>query len=91
MKQPKGLSLDELTPTGRDTAAERESNEAGATGKVDGRTLRRTGRTVQTMWRTSPAYQQDVLAIAEAMDWTIGETLERAVDELKKKLKWKAQ
>lgn len=90
MESPKALSLDELEPTGRDTAAERQKKEAGATAKVDGRTLRRTGRSRQVMMRTTPAYEQEIKAIADAHNWTIGQTLERAVDELKRKLKWKA-
>jgi hypothetical protein len=87
MAKRKALKLDDLEHSERDTVAERSIKERDGTAKIDGRSLRKTGRSKQVMWRTTPAYQQDVMNIAAAHGWTVGQTLERAVDALKRELK----
>ena len=54
--------------------------------RKDGRSLRRTGRTVQFATRISPQLDQDIRDIAESRQWLITEVLEKAVATLKKNL-----
>lgn len=47
--------------------------------KVDGRTLRRTGRTQQVNIRLKQQTKDSIQRIATAQDWLIGEVIEHAV------------
>jgi hypothetical protein len=87
MAKTQPISIDDLDAPTRDTHAAREIKENDGTAKIDGRSLRKTGRSKQVMWRTTPAYQQEVMKLAEAHGWTVGQTLERAVDALKREMK----
>ena len=54
--------------------------------KVDGRTLRRTGRTEQLNVRVAADTKAEIQAIANAQEWLIGEVIEKAVAALKSKM-----
>lgn len=47
---------------------------------------RRTGRTVTVTLKTTPEHSNRFYAIAEAQDWLVGETFERALQALEEKL-----
>ena len=57
--------------------------------KVDGRTLRRTGRTEQFNFRVKGGTKQEIESIARENGWLIAETLERAIEALCEKLQAK--
>lgn len=52
---------------------------AGPSGRVDGRTLRKTGRTVQFATKVSPAYDQQVRDIAMERGMLLVEVLEASL------------
>lgn len=63
-------------------AAGFQSREAGQ-GRSQQR-RRRTGRNAQLNLKTTPAAIEDFCAIADAMNWGLGETLEKAIPLLRR-------
>lgn len=47
---------------------------------------RRTGRTVTVTLKTTPEHSNRFYALAEAKDWLVGETFEKALQALEEKL-----
>lgn len=86
-KDDQPMSLDTLQPAGRGTAKSRGVKEKNRTGKVDGRTLRRTGRSEQIIVRTTPEYRKLLESIATAEGIGFNETVERALLALERELK----
>lgn len=83
----KAIDMGNLERSERDTAEDREIKERAGMGKVDGRTLRKTGRSEQMMLRTTPAVRKDVERLAAANGWSFSETMERAIEALKREMK----
>ena len=54
--------------------------------KLDGRSLRRTGRTVQQNVRLRLETTAEIKNIAEAQGWLVGEVIEQAIEALKVQL-----
>ena len=54
--------------------------------KLDGRSLRRTGRTVQQNVRLRLETTAEIKTIAEAQGWLVGEVIEQAIEALKAQL-----
>ena len=73
------------TPRTKSVDAQIQAEQAGAK-KVDGRTLRKTGRTEQLNVRVAAETKAEIQALAGANDWLIGEVIERAVIALKAQL-----
>lgn len=73
-------------PEDRTASAERREAHRGAAaelpqdGRIDGRTLRRSGRTVQFATRVSPGFDERVRRIALRDGLLLVEVLERALD-----------
>lgn len=74
------------TPTRTKTLAEFLREEKRRPEKIDGRSLRKTGRTEQFNVRLKAGTKQDIQALADAQDWLIGEVIEHAIAALKEKL-----
>lgn len=55
--------------------------------RVDGRSLRKTGRTEQFNVRVKAETKQEIQRLSDANDWLIGEVIEQAVSALSEKLK----
>ena len=55
--------------------------------KIDGRTLRKTGRTDQLNVRVAAETKAEIQALANAHDWLIGEVIEKAVAALKREMR----
>jgi hypothetical protein len=68
------------TPARRDKTAVREHNEALAFKKIDGRTLRRKGRTELISYRISPKTRETMQRIAEAEGIMLVEVIEKGVE-----------
>lgn len=73
-------------PTRTMTVAEHLRDEKQQPKKVDGRKLRRTGRTEQFNVKLKDATKQEIQRLADANDWLIGEVIEHAVVALNEKL-----
>jgi hypothetical protein len=54
--------------------------------KIDGRTLRKTGRTEQLNVRVRSGTKEDLQKLAQQNNWLIAETLEQAIAALREKL-----
>jgi hypothetical protein len=54
--------------------------------KIDGRSLRKTGRTEQFNVRVKAETRRTIQSLADANDWLIAEVIERAVAALEEKL-----
>lgn len=54
--------------------------------KVDGRSLRKTGRTEQFNVRLRSETKQDIQALADSNGWLIAEVIEKALEALREKL-----
>jgi hypothetical protein len=61
------------------------SSRPAASSRIDGRTLRRSGRTVQFATRVSPEFDERIREIARRERLLIVEVLERALDALEKR------
>ena len=77
----------DLAPAPELSAPEVKEEEAPAlhfgtsrSGRIDGRTLRRSGRTVQFATRVSPAFDERVRGIAVREGLLLVEVLEKALD-----------
>ena len=81
------ITMGDLKRPPRGTAQTREIKEKDGTGKIDGRTLRKTGRSTQIIFRTSPAYRTKLEKLATAQGFSFAETLERALDAYERELK----
>ena len=68
------------------TVGEHLRDEKRQPQKVDGRSLRKTGRTEQFNVRLRAGTKQEVQRLAEAHGWLIGEVIEHAVVALIEKL-----
>ncbi len=75
--QPATRQLDE--PSGRQEPAQ-DTASATVAGRIDGRTMRRSGRTVQFATRVSPAFDERIRRIAMREGMLLVEVLERALD-----------
>lgn len=72
-------------PEGRTPAVgATEVEPTGRTGRVDGRTLRRTNRTVTFATKVTQAFDDRVRAIAQRDGILLVEVLERALDALER-------
>jgi hypothetical protein len=67
-------------PARRDKTAVREHNEALAFQKIDGRTLRRKGRTELISYRIHPKTRETMQRIAEAEGIMLVEVIEKGVE-----------
>jgi hypothetical protein len=79
--------LGSLTSRGRDKAPSREQTESTRTGTVDGRSRRRTGRSAQMIFRTTPDYRARVEAIADTYGWNFNEALEHCIEAMEEKMR----
>lgn len=70
--------------TAPETAPVSEIDKHEVESKVDGRTLRATGRTEPFATRVSPGVRKRYKTIAARDDMTMGELLERALDAYEK-------
>jgi|GEM_PF-5718814 len=66
----------------RPSVEDRAELEDAARARVDGRTLRRKGRTEQLLIRTTPARRQQVERLARELGLTFAEVVERGLDLL---------
>lgn len=66
---------------------ERGKAEAETRAKVDGRKLRRKGRTEPIFMRTFPWRRQQLERLAQVLNKDFGETMEEALDALEAKVK----
>ncbi len=71
---------DQTAPSARSEARQGPAAELPQTGRIDGRTLRRSGRTVQFATRVSPEFDERVRRIAMRDGLLLVEVLERALD-----------
>jgi len=74
---------DASSSTGSATAARQPRRTAAAApqpGRMDGRTMRRSGRTVQFATRVSPEFDERIRQIAMREGMLLVEVLERALD-----------
>ena len=89
----------DLTPEPPPVASPRDQPDSGTrsahragpsppyTGRLDGRTMRRSGRTVQFATRVSPEFDQRIRQIAMRDGVLLVEVLERALDAYEASLK----
>ena len=68
------------------SAAKQISLEKKALKKIDGRSLRKTGRTQQFNARVKASTKREIQHIAKSQGWLIGEAIEHAVAALVEKL-----
>jgi len=77
------LTAPEIAPTHPRPAKTQpltESRRASLSGRIDGRTLRKTGRTVQFATRVSEDFDDRLRQIAQGEGIKLVEVLERALD-----------
>lgn len=74
-------------PRNENTRADQPGNQlaASAEGRIDGRTLRRSGRTVQFATRVSPEFDERIRQIAKRDGMLLVEVLEQALNALEAK------
>ena len=81
--------LIEISKSGRSRARSVDEHikiEHAVEKKIDGRTLRKTGRTEQLNVRVAAETKGEIVALANAHDWLIGEVIEKAIAALKSKM-----
>lgn len=76
-------------PARRDTTAVREHDEAMAFQKIDGRTLRRVGRTEFISYKTFPEVKATMTRIAQAEGVSLIEVIEKGIELYDQLLKGK--
>ena len=76
----------DLSNQSLDSPETREQGEARARGIIDGRTARRRGRGEPVAFKTTLIKRQQLQRLALRMNTTLTEVIERALDELEKKL-----
>lgn len=81
------IDVTTLKPSSRRAHEERAELEARGLSKVDGRTLRRRGRTVTFSTKTTPDTIKAIQRIAMAENLTMVEVLERAIEIYAKSLR----
>lgn len=89
LKKPRKSRFGEAPPREDDVKGNLKAPEIapfGGPGKIDGRTLRTTGRTVQFSTRVTPDWQRRLYRIAKQTGLLYVEILERALAEFDRKL-----
>lgn len=81
------IDVSALKPSSRKAHEERAELEARGLSKVDGRTLRRRGRTETFSTKTTPDTIQAIQRMAMAENLTMVEVFEKAIEEYAKALR----
>ena len=74
------LKAPEIAPVNTQTAQDDRPRAASCQGRLDGRTLRKTGRTLQLATRVSPEFDERLRCIAQRDGLKLVEVLERGLE-----------